>query len=362
MNTNDPRLGRLPWAMHPWPRADELLVSWIVRFAEANLITPRRLIVFMARMPVKDVQSFDILIREHQKTLSRVSGIQLHQIERLVREQPPLSKTALTYRCCLRCLVEDVVPYLRSRWMQPETVFCVRHRTPLSDRCARCGSLWTWKIFGAPDRPLLSDLLRCSNPKCLSGVMHSDFGTLAEGHGAIWLQAALSHPKQPPYILLPCGKRVERQLLQDMLAHFSFLHLTDTALPFDVEEGLYPWRNFDRRQVLHSELFFAQLLVQPPWIWEEALTTIAERLARNSAYRRQPPVLSPVSPLSSYRSIPLLLFFGLIYDSELQVIDRDVMFSHDFSGLLRTFERTLGLNGEGILKQIPDILLKFSQP
>jgi len=36
----DPKLGNLPWAAHPWPFPDELFVSWIVRFAAANRITP----------------------------------------------------------------------------------------------------------------------------------------------------------------------------------------------------------------------------------------------------------------------------------------------------------------------------------
>jgi len=299
------------------------------------------------------------------QTLSRISGVPTSQMQALISDQVIYS-SSVRYRCCPQCLAEDDVPYLRSlwSWRMQHLLLCPRHRTLISFQCAVCRSPWTWKLFGASDRPVSSDLLWCSNPQCRAHVMRSNAGTLAEDHGAVWLQQALLNAEETAFLTLPSGQQVERHLLRQVVDHLPDRSSSTTLLPFDVTAGLHRPDLSQHTAVSYGPkpppwLLFSQRLLLSPWLREEELTGIAEALATNSLYRKSPEARHPSNPVFFFRDVLPLLFFSLVYQPGLQVIDRETMSSHDFSVLLRTYQRTLGLNAEAILNCLPEILSKL---
>lgn len=357
MTSQDPKLGRLPWASHPWPRDDELFTSWLIRFAAANTVTPRRLLAFLAGVPVTGINFRAVRFHDHLETFSKVSGI---PVERLAAMFPAWSENSphywargLSYKCCPQCLHTDDVPYLRVSWTDPKAVLCLKHRSPLSVRCSTCEVHWELKVFGISDRPEPRDLLHCRRHSNQSLVMFSELGTLAPDHGAMWLQRELEDPDRAGLAELPDGRKIERRLLRRMLGRLPHSGLRHALLPFEVEDGLRQDRNWSDRRALHPWLLFAQLLVQPPWIWSEILTSLAEQLRAAMGTLLPNGKILQVGNDGYHSEASMLLFFHLMYDPEVLVIDHRALATYDFTAVLREQERFLGLDSALLLSQLP---------
>ena len=357
MTGSDPKLGRLPWAVHPWPREDELFTSWVVRFAAANMLTPRRLLAFLTGFQTTRFDPREIDFRNHLDSFSKISGVPVPRLAEMFPRwsqiSPHYRATGLSYRCCPECLYTDEVPYLRVGWTDPEAVLCVKHRTPLIGYCSHCGVPFEVFAFGLRDRPQPKDLLHCRNQNCRYPVMYFHQGTLAPDHGALWLEDALASPDRAGLAELPSGTQVERAVLRWMVDRLPSDPLRQALLPFDLDEKLTEVRGRSGHTKLQPWLMFAQLLVQPSWIRSELLTALAEQVVRAMEPSRGNRKVPQTVSRDYVKEASMLLFFHLVYDQGVQVIDRDTFAHHDFAAALREHQRFLGLDTDVLLGHLP---------
>ena len=355
----DPRLGTLPWAQHPWPRDDELFVSWLIRFASANTLTPRRLMAFVAHTRVTTVRINALKYHEYLPVFSQISGVPVERLEAMFPDTPQwtphLTATDVYYRCCPECLSTDEVPYLRVSWNRSDAYICGKHRTPLSSRCSRCDTQWLTHAFQLSDRPRATDLLHCPLPRCRQPVLASSFGTLSPDHGALWLQEELFHPDHDGLATLGNGTRVRRSVLREMIANLPHRPLQQALLPFEVETGLFQDRNVSERSRLSPWLMFAQLLSLPEWFASELLTDLAEDLAEVTVRGIIHPERGRVRAASRKwreemkqnqsryaREAALLQLFHLVHDPGVQIIDRTVLRGYGYEAVLQPHSGIFG--------------------
>jgi hypothetical protein len=152
------------WPVHPQPRKDELLSSWLQELARGNgqklqafsdcvfgtdhqiwnrdvdRLAPRWLRANLVRhtgAPRLSVAA--TTLDGYRGKLYRTRNIsgQLRWILPLQMFRRKYLGFGLQY--CSQCLLEDDEPYFRRRWRVAYCTFCPKHSILLRDRCWRCG-------------------------------------------------------------------------------------------------------------------------------------------------------------------------------------------------------------------------------
>ncbi|MCU7872093.1 MAG: TniQ family protein [Candidatus Thiodiazotropha sp. (ex Lucinoma borealis)] len=151
------------WPAHPKPLQDELLSSWIVRIAQANVIKlqtlsrmlfgenlspwmrdidrtpPPWLLNTFCRYTGTNRQTVGRATLETYKNRlfanNRVSG---HQQWILTLSQAGTNRYAYGQQYCPVCLAEDSVPYFRKQWRIAVFTYCPIHQVELHDACPEC--------------------------------------------------------------------------------------------------------------------------------------------------------------------------------------------------------------------------------
>lgn len=169
------------WPIHPKPKDDELLSSWMARSAEAFSMTTFNF--FSAAFPGWDIWRHDIdsstddsLLRfiakktgtRYERALSstfrHMEGL-LYESHRKTTDNlwiMPLSMAQVnikrfTLQCCTSCLREDKVPYFRKAWRIAFVTVCRKHHCMLRDRCHACGDPVNYSM----SKPLGMLLMQC---------------------------------------------------------------------------------------------------------------------------------------------------------------------------------------------------------
>lgn len=150
------------WPVRPLPCGEELLSSWLVRFARAN---GQKLHTFSRLTCGTDaIWNRDIDKAVHARTLHALAaraGLPIHAVTAMTlaayagsvyEEHNPYGNTnwilpvGVYHRArrnfgllfCPRCLGHDRIPYYRRRWRLACSVACVEHGILLHDRCPAC--------------------------------------------------------------------------------------------------------------------------------------------------------------------------------------------------------------------------------
>ena len=213
MNTEDPRFGTVPWAIHPWPQEDESIVSWLHRFSQAQEAPARALLTHLTDRPWKELLGQPYLLV--LPLLATVSGVPLSRLEQMILP-PGMAKHShqliggVVFQHCPLCLATDAVPYYRLSWLSPDAFLCLKHHTPLQTQCPVCRRLQELQIFKHTVF-VLDDFRGC--PVCKRPFEIANNGFLPALHGAVWLQRELQHPDRQGFALLPSGRRIQRRLL-----------------------------------------------------------------------------------------------------------------------------------------------------
>src|ERR1051325_423621 len=155
----------LLWPAHLKPKNGELLSSWLVRLSTAHGLKPY---IFLSTIWSQNLwnqrdidrinnQAFFELIAERTGTpVSEILSTSLTEYQGRVFEVPALGgvtpwliprdniliwkPTYFSLQYCPFCLLEDKEPYFRRQWRLAFVVFCVKHKAPLLDRCAKCSA------------------------------------------------------------------------------------------------------------------------------------------------------------------------------------------------------------------------------
>ena len=324
------------------------------------MLTPRRLLAFLTGFQSTRFDPRDIDFRNHLDSFSKISGVPVPQLAEMFPRwsqiSPHYRATGLSYRCCPECLYTDEVPYLRVAWTDPEAVLCVKHRTPLIWNCSHCSVPFEVSAFGLRDHPQPKDLRHCRNQNCRYPVMYSHQGTLAPDHGALWLERALASPDRTGLAELPSGRQVELAVLRWMVDRLLSDPLRQALLPFEIDEKLTEVRGRSGHRKLRPWLMFAQLLVQPPWIRSELLTALAEHVVLAMEPTRRNRKVPQTASQDYVKEASMLLFFHLVYDHGVRVIDLDTFAHHDFAAALKEHQRFLGLDTDVLLGQLSRLI------
>lgn len=153
------------WPVHLKPLPDELLSSWLVRLAHANLMKAQTMcrLLFGADRNVwaRDVDKFvpdwlgAPLMRVTGATVEQFEQSTLRSFEGIVAETVnvngiargivPLGVFHRTRRrtglmWCPLCLREDKIPYFRKSWRVAYSTVCVKHQVYLEDACPVCSA------------------------------------------------------------------------------------------------------------------------------------------------------------------------------------------------------------------------------
>ena len=137
----------MQFLLFPPPLDDEWIGSWLVRLAEANLVSLKKVLSLLGisspdlvpdpgalqrlaaatYLASEQIAPMVLLPEQTLKTIgsSRTAGV-----------LPYLGVTFL--QVCPRCLDTDPVPYIRKQWLLHNTVQCEIHGGPLLDRCPSC--------------------------------------------------------------------------------------------------------------------------------------------------------------------------------------------------------------------------------
>jgi hypothetical protein len=181
----------LPWSIHPWPFADETITSWVIRFAQAQGISPRRFLALLSQTPLREFNPSSY--RPYYAVLAAVSGLDEAHVRSLNEIDTALPSSILS--CCPECLATDEVPYIRASWHWSTTFVCPVHRALISTECHVCGQLRVLAPFKTGRTFTPQALQHCLNPKCHSRIEESASGHLQGDHPALWLQHELHHPE-----------------------------------------------------------------------------------------------------------------------------------------------------------------------
>ena len=137
----------MQFLLFPPPLDDEWIGSWLVRLAEANLVSLKKVLLLLGisspdlipdpgalqrlaaatYLASEQIVPMVLLSEQTLKTIgsSRTAGV-----------LPYLGVTFL--QVCPRCLDTDPVPYIRKQWLLHDTVQCEVHGGPLLNRCPSC--------------------------------------------------------------------------------------------------------------------------------------------------------------------------------------------------------------------------------
>ncbi|MEE4640110.1 MAG: TniQ family protein [Wenzhouxiangella sp.] len=144
------------WPIDVFPRAGELLSSWLHRLAHANGIPPRHFGAVIGCRAVNWTARLDrSLTTDILETLVTHTAVPRDVIAALALSPDPLSRmrlplhpmpradrteaaTAFWLQYCPACLAEDEHPYFHRAWTLATRVTCFRHGCPLRDRCPAC--------------------------------------------------------------------------------------------------------------------------------------------------------------------------------------------------------------------------------
>lgn len=149
----------------PRPKEDELLSSWLVRLAWANLtkVHPftRRLfdgdrtlwqIDLDRSCPEKYLERLSDatgvpLVRVYETTLRGLGGVLFEDSESCANTQWLLeikkrgrARLGYAQQYCPLCLSDDIEPYFRRMWRLAFSVVCPKHRVVMLDACPVCGA------------------------------------------------------------------------------------------------------------------------------------------------------------------------------------------------------------------------------
>lgn len=154
------------WPVRVKPKPDEILSSWLTRLCVAHGLPLPALFsaAFRDRVPASHLRAFDfgdsakadlldVLAEKTGTPLDRVISTTLREYEGRLYERhkraaktlwvlpvgPKVLRQGRGLQYCRQCLLEDDDPYFRRSWRLAFIVFCIKHRMPLSDRCASCG-------------------------------------------------------------------------------------------------------------------------------------------------------------------------------------------------------------------------------
>lgn len=146
------------------PLPDELLSSWLVRLSARHSLKLHTFCTYLFGSRAiwnrdidksADVELIAALARATAMPIEKVRGATLAAYEGFVYERhSPHGNTAwlmpvgvyhrtrklFGLQFCARCLGEDADPYYRRSWRLAFVTYCEKHRIPLHDRCARCGT------------------------------------------------------------------------------------------------------------------------------------------------------------------------------------------------------------------------------
>lgn len=151
------------WLLHPKPKPDELLSSWLIRLAKAY---HQKLHTFCVLRwgrtkqiwnrdidKMGDVQIEASLVRYCAVSRPCVESTLLRSYEgRLYEHHNPNGNTLFLLplgvfhrtrrrfgtQFCPKCLATDIEPFVRKKWRLAITVVCTEHRCLLQDRCPKC--------------------------------------------------------------------------------------------------------------------------------------------------------------------------------------------------------------------------------
>jgi hypothetical protein len=151
------------WPIHLKPLPDELLSSWVVRFAHAHGCKVQTMCLYLfgrnQNIWSRDIDKLapdwmrEVLTRAtgatavqfEQTTLRAFEGVVVDQvnINGMGRGFVPLgvfhrSRTRAGLMWCPHCLREDNAPYFRKAWRLVYFTVCTRHQVYLEDACHRC--------------------------------------------------------------------------------------------------------------------------------------------------------------------------------------------------------------------------------
>jgi hypothetical protein len=117
---------------------DEALSSWLVRVADAHLITVAELERDLGG-PVAGLDRGDPTLLPRLAAITRVSIETLRRVpltDLIAHPMRPGPRPPACWAICVRCLHEDVgqgrAPYVRRTWTHPLAVFCAEHGVPLA--------------------------------------------------------------------------------------------------------------------------------------------------------------------------------------------------------------------------------------
>jgi len=151
------------WPIHPKPKRDELLSSWLVRIARAmgmlnhtfcDLAFGGKAIWNRDIDKSVDESTLRVLAEKTATPLAQVRSLTLSAYEGWLYEHHnpngntrwilPLGIYHRVHRnyglqYCPLCLCEDKEPYFRRRWRLAHITHCDKHQCLLVDRCSRCG-------------------------------------------------------------------------------------------------------------------------------------------------------------------------------------------------------------------------------
>lgn len=137
----------MQFLLFPPPLDDEWIGSWLVRLAEANVLSLKKVLALLG------ISSPDLV--PDQGALQRLAVatyLTPEQIAPMVLLPEQVLKTIGSNRTsgsrpflgvkflqlCPACLATDPVPYVRKTWLLATSVTCDLHGGPLLDRCLHC--------------------------------------------------------------------------------------------------------------------------------------------------------------------------------------------------------------------------------
>jgi len=250
---------KLPFA--PRPYSTELLSSWLLRVAAANMVSLRELLdgfesrygEILSNDPIDygiPHEAVAALAQFCRVTPARVRALDLR--ERASHLNPALllrfHTTSLVWypRCCLRrvryafcplCLARQRHIYARWDWSVACLIRCVAHRTTLLDGCPACGEPdpLTFSGFDSPPAAVChacgADLT--ANPNNAEDPQRrSDILAVESAYRAMLLGIA-----PDPTLLGRATHEAFRQFVEDML-HLLILNLTASAVRFSMRDIL----------------------------------------------------------------------------------------------------------------------------
>lgn len=153
------------WPIHLKPQPDELLSSWIIRFAHAHCYKVQTMcsMLFGANSAIwnRDIDRLapqkvlDVLVRASGVEIGRLESTTLKAYEGTLFERHneigtcrwivPLGVFHRSRRhpglmYCPQCLNDDAVPYFRRQWRLAFSIVCTKHESYLQDECPVCKS------------------------------------------------------------------------------------------------------------------------------------------------------------------------------------------------------------------------------